>query len=703
MTRFEANSSAASERKASESLRTLFVINDMLKQVEADGLHIDVILPRVLDLAVKQLDAHDGSIIVVNQKLEIEHVWLTDTRSDLYLKDIMNKGVAGRVIRNKRSIVIGDTRNDKRWLPTPGHVTTEEAWSVICTPFIVRDRAIGAITIHKPGLNQFDERDLSLLFNVSSQAASTIENARLYEGSQRQLQETALLNKASRVINSSLDINKIMQSLLSQMNELLHAEAISIALVDKQTNELVYQVAEGVGSDQIVNLRLPSNLGLSGWVLEHVEPVLVPDTRHDYRFQRYNDQEGEQRTRAMICAPIQFQEDVLGTIQAINPVQGTFSQDDLDLLVRLANIASSAIANAQQYARTQAAEERYMSLFQGSVDPIILTDTSGNIVEANHRALDLLGHNRDELLKMTIQDLHPSQTGMPDPQQVPTDEPVVFASQVTTSDNARIHLEVHAKRTVSGDSELLQWIHHDISKKIELEEMRKDLTAMLFHDLQSPLSNVIASLELLNDEVPSNIDPSFPAMLDIAMRSSRRLQALIKSLLDINLLEAGHPIGEQSAVDIASLFDAVQEISRPSLEKRKVKLSRELEATVPQVFVVEDMVQRVFVNLVDNALKYSKEGQCVTIRAQRAAEANDQVVISVIDQGVGIPEQYRSTIFEKFERVASDSSSSGLGLGLAFCRLAIEGHGGRIWIEDAPGGGACFSFTLPSVNEKSQS
>jgi PAS domain S-box-containing protein len=691
------------ERRASGWLQTLYVINDMLKQVEEQGLHINVILPQVLDVAVKQLDAHDGSIIVVNQDLEIEHFWLTNNRSDLFLDDIMNSGVAGWVIRNKQPIIIDDTRTDKRWLPHPDQQADSAPWSVICAPFIMRDRAIGAITIHKHEIRQFDERDLDLLFTIASRAASTIENSRLYEEAQRQLQVSALLNKASRAINSSLDINKIMQSLLSQMNELLHAEAISIALVDKQTNELVYKVAEGIGSDKIVNLRLPSNLGLSGWVMEHAEPVLVADTSKDPRFHRLGDHRTGHYTRAMMCAPIQYQDEVLGTIQAINPIEGNFSSEDLDLLVNLANIASSAVANAQQFALTQAAEERYTSLFQGSIDPIILTEPDGKIVEANKRALDLLDHSREELLQMRVQELYPPLSRLPDLKMIQAEEPEIFASQIGTKGDQLIHVEVHVKRAVSGEAELLQWIHHDISKQIELEEMRQDLTAMLFHDLQSPLSNVIASLDLLIEEVPEEIDPAFPTMLDIAMRSSRRLQALIKSLLDINQLEAGHPISAQARIAIGSILDDVQDVSQPWLEKRGVTLVRQIDPDVPEVCVEEDMIKRVLANLVDNALRYGMDGEEITISAVLPPDAPDQVMISVRDHGVGIPEKYHKSIFEKYERIKEQSSSGGLGLGLAFCRLAVEAHGGRIWVENASGGGAIFKFTLPLASEEDPS
>ena len=280
----------------------------------------------------------------------------------------------------------------------------------------------------------------------------------------------------------------------------------------------------------------------------------------------------------MICAPVQFKGEVLGTIQAINPVQGSFTDEDLALLVNLANIASSAVAHAQQYARTQAAEARYARLFQDSVDPIILTDLDGNIVEANRQASEFTGYDRHELLQLNIRALHPEGTRWPDVDNLKPDEVTILTNRALTQAGDLIHVEVYAKRTLFDSTELLQWIYHDISKRVELEMMREDLTAMLFHDLQSPLGNVITSLELMEFEIPREGGSTLWAMLDIAIRSSRRLQTLIHSLLDINQLEAGHPVSDRSRVDVYKLVEDVREIEQPNLEKREVDFVRRLGA-----------------------------------------------------------------------------------------------------------------------------
>lgn len=683
---------------------TLQKLRAAVKESQATDLDIEKIISSVLDLAVQHLQANDGSIIIVNEGRHIEHTYFNKRlphriKPDVFLLDVIKKGVAGWVIRKRKPYVVQDTSNDSVWLTREDYgEEAEEPFSAASVPFLSRGKVVGTLTVHRPGTQQFTDDDIDLMAEMANEVAIDIENARLFAASQRQLQIAALLNEASRAINSSLDLDIIIQSLLSQMNEFLNGEALSIALVDEQTNELVYRVAEGVGANEIVGLRLPSNQGLSGWVMEHCQPALVPDTSRDPRFHNLGDQRTGHSTRAMICAPMQFKGEVLGTIQAINPSDGTFTEQDLDLLVNLANIASTAIANAKSFARTQAAEDQYASLFQDTINPIILSDLDGYITQVNRRTIQLLRYERNDLIGRHISHLHEPGADLLNPNTIHTDSVRVFTSKIVTNDSQKIPMEIYAKRTLFEQSEILQWILHDISKHVELEEMRRDLTAMLFHDLQSPLGNVISSLELLSFEIPP-MEPDSPLyyMLDIAKRSSERLQTLVRSLLDINRLEAGHPITERTLVDIYDLIDEVREIERPNFEQRRVEYVQNLAPALPDLYVEEDMIRRVLINLLGNALKYSMEGQTITVSAN-LNEDGKCMVISVSDQGMGIPVEFRQSIFEKFERIkSSNSESKGLGLGLAFCRLAVEAHDGRIWVEDAPGGGARFRFTVPFV------
>lgn len=575
--------------------------------------------------------------------------------------------------------------------------------SMLLLPLTAQSQTFGlALLMDQKRVRLFRDSEISLGQTLATQAAIAVQNARFYADTQRQLRITRLLNEASKVINASLDLNEIMRSLLAQMNEFLRAEAVSIALLDKNTKEMVFTVAEGAGSTQIVGMRMPAAQGVSGWVLQQNTPALVNDTTHDQRFNHEGDARTGHHTQAMICAPIAIKGKPLGTIQAINPTaKNYFTEEELNLLVNLANLASSAVANAQQFNKTQAAEARYTGLFQDSIDPIILTDKVGNIIEVNGRACELLEYERSELIRRHINNLHPVETGLLGErsfQPIQTRQIKMFTSEIITQTRRRIPVEVYAKRIFMGDTQFLQWIYHDITELVELDKMREDLTAMLFHDLQSPLGNVISSLELVLEDLPSNSSPMLVEMVDVAMKSSERLQRLVKSLLDINRLEAGHPVTNLSLTPTLQLVDEAQDNIQATIDRRTIRVERHLASTLPEVYVDPDMIRRVLINLLDNALKYSQDGQIVVMEVQELG-AEPLLTLSVSDQGPGIPVKDRDIVFEKFRRLPEHQMRKGMGLGLAFCRLAVEAHGGRIWVDSGPYGGARFNFTLPISRE----
>ncbi len=690
--------------KEKEYLRTIYEVNNALNAIEEQGSTMEEILPDILEVTLKTLNGNIGSIIMVNpDSLKVENTWLYNTKyPSIYtssdLDDIVEFGLAGLALRTQETVVVDNQLTDSRWYQRSDH-SQVDIWSAICSPILARQQSIGVFTLLKAGEKAINSYDIMLLEEICERTAHMLEHVRLQTESRRQLQFASLLHEASHVINASLELEEIMQRLLTKMNEFLHAEAVSIALVDKESNELVYQAAEGVGSDKIIGLRLPSNQGLSGWVMEHSQPGLVPDTNTDARFSsRLGDKRTGYKTKAMICAPLIFKGAVLGTIQAINPLEGNFKQQDLDVLVSLANIASSSIAHAQQFARTQEAEARYMGLFQDSVDPIILTELNGEIVEANQRAIEFFGYHRFVLLEMNIKELHTAPIDYLLTENQASEEVQIFVSHVSMQQRRRLlHVEVYVKLVNYSQGQLLQWIHHDITKQVELDEMRQDLTAMLVHDLQSPLGNVISSLELIRNDFSDVEDPTLAAMLDIAVRSSNHLQTLVHSLMDISRLEAGYPIAKKERINLHTLVDQVYDIEQPNFDKRGVTFVREIESDLPDICVEVNMTRRVFLNLIDNALKYSQDNRQVKLSA-RKGEQSGMVLISICDEGQGIPLEYREIIFEKFQRIKTTSASKGLGLGLAFCRLAVEAHNGRIWVDDGPNGGARFNLTLPEAS-----
>lgn len=348
------------------------------------------------------------------------------------------------------------------------------------------------------------------------------------------------------------------------------------------------------------------------------------------------------------------------------------------------------------------ADARFRHVFAEGFDPILLTDHRGRIIDGNRQALNFFGIDRRSFPEINIRDLHHPDEPLPDVNKLTGPGSMSFQSRVVAG---RVHdgrprqvtlnVEVRARRLTPGREGTWQWIYHDISSRVELQQMRDDLIAMLLHDLQSPLGNVISTLELLRMQVGmTEPDDTLLSLLDIAARSSDQLQRLIASLMDINRLEAGQPVGRQSAVALDRLVAEAYDIEQPSFARRGVVLEMRLPGDLLPLYVEPNMISRVLLNLFDNALKYSADGETITVEARTGSDG--MMLIAVSDRGAGIPPEFREVIFDKFRRIKSDTSK-GLGLGLAFCRLAVEAHGGRIWVDDAPGGGARFNLTLPVV------
>jgi signal transduction histidine kinase len=230
----------------------------------------------------------------------------------------------------------------------------------------------------------------------------------------------------------------------------------------------------------------------------------------------------------------------------------------------------------------------------------------------------------------------------------------------------------------------------------EAEGLRDDLTNMIVHDLRNPLTAITANLDLIgktmNDPAYADAPPRF---LSSARGAGQRMMGLIDDLLNFSKLEAGELRPVLAPVYLPTLLNEKEEGFRPQAEKETKTFSVKAPAQLPTLPADAGLISRVIDNLISNAFKYTDSGGHIEVEA----EQHDQtLLIHVRDDGQGIPLEYHTRIFDKFVQVADASGAplrKGTGLGLAFCRLAVEAHGGKIWVESTPGSGSNFSFTLP--------
>ncbi len=261
---------------------------------------------------------------------------------------------------------------------------------------------------------------------------------------------------------------------------------------------------------------------------------------------------------------------------------------------------------------------------------------------------------------------------------------------------ARLNSSLEKKRLRDGERHLYAQLQGSFSQLQALESQRDDLTHMIVHDLRTPLTSLLSGLQTLTLMGDLNTDQQ--EFLGIAESGGHTLLRMINDLLDISKMESGSFHLESQEVRAGGLMaDALQRVSL-LLQDNGLTLVREIADDLPALWSDEDKLVRVLTNLLGNAIKFTPAGGTITLSARWSA-SEAAVIFAVGDTGRGIPQEAFARIFEKFGQAEMDLTArrQSTGLGLTFCKMIVEMHGGRIWVESELGQGSVFLFTIPAA------
>jgi K+-sensing histidine kinase KdpD len=227
----------------------------------------------------------------------------------------------------------------------------------------------------------------------------------------------------------------------------------------------------------------------------------------------------------------------------------------------------------------------------------------------------------------------------------------------------------------------------------EVAKVKGELLAAVSHELRTPLALVVGYGELLKESRPPRQGVKWVG--ERIYNAGKQLERLVNDLLEAGRLESGRFSLDIRPLDVPAVVGTALDVARAGTRGGHTFVTR-LADTLPAVQADPARIQQVLANLLSNAARYAPAGGTITVVA---SQVGPELVVAVEDEGTGVPDAERERIFEKFYRTAEaeQRTSQGLGLGLAICRDLVEAHGGRIWVEDAPTGGARFAFALPTI------
>ncbi len=510
-----------------------------------------------------------------------------------------------------------------------------------------------------------------------------------------------LLFEVGREVASTLDLHTVLERVLNLSMKNVEAISGSILVLDEVGKPIdsAFLISGQARNRPEPQLMMTFEKGLAGWVARNRKAVLIENTAEDDRWlHRPDDAEEQTGAKSALGVPVMALDELVGVMTLVHPRRGFFSAEHLELARAIATQAGVAIRNTRLYERLQAAHQRYHELFEDSIDPILISDWNGNLIELNRQAAAILGIEQEKVGSTNIRDLISIEGGKIglDLQNLSGGSTINYKLVLNTPTGRNIPVQVYAREIHNGPDSQLQWILRDITEIKDLNQIREDFTAMVYHDLRSPLANIVSSLEILVSMFPESVDESVHSLITIALRSTERIQRLTNSLLDINRLEDGHEIGTRHPTNIMSLAIEAVEVMSTNISNRELELIMDIPADLPFILADAEMIRRVFINLLENAIKFTPTKAKIGISAH---EIGEFVEITVRDTGHGISIEDQKRVFDKFIRLTPQDGPRGLGLGLAYCRLTVLAHGGEIWVESQPGHGARFKFTLPVVKD----
>lgn len=680
-------------------------------------LEMNKVLDKIV-AAAKKVMSGDGAALFIWAELKQQNIGLARAISMSDGFTMMPSLPLLAKNQDEDLVIVQDARQDKRvtdiWVTLVNE--GKSAWIEILLQNL--DAPLGVLVIYYNEPQAQTEQDIEVLRTFASQSALAIQNAQLYTTKEsdlsRRIDQLSLLQRLSQsLFLGTMRINEMYETVLHRAAEGTSAESGALFLTHEESPYCMAQIGYASNREAENSLdKLIQEVFLTG------EMVLVQDT-HLVANSPDTDK------RCQLAIPILHDIQVIGAILLESSTPNAFGPEDMFFVMQVGTQARIALENVRLFQNIETTRDRLQAILNSMREAIVLIGPHGHIRLANPPVRTLLQLEPTQIMNRTAQQLigiipleFARKLGFEKDELAERIEGLsnqIWQSKGEDTDydfiiDNRRRFITRIDIPVEGAEGIVGWlmVFMDMTEERELAQSREDLSHMIVHDLRGPLTAINMSLKMLEtmadrdtrlreDGDPSKLATAVGKTTDTSRRAVRKMLNMVNSLLDVAKMESGTMELEQEPANLHHIARQVIDELAPIGEELEVKLLNKISLDTALVDIDGEKIERTLLNLVDNALKFTPSQGVVSIEAY--AKGNGFMQVIVRDTGPGVPDEYKENLFDRYTQIRElQGARKGTGLGLTFCKFTIEAHGGSIWIEDNPKGGAVFTFTLPVIN-----
>jgi GAF domain-containing protein len=705
---------------------TLAALNETSRLISA-RLHLPAVLATI-SRSVNQLigSAGCGIGLLSPDGTAVEHVAAQGFRTAEWrtLTTPVGEGIIGRVAESGSPLRVEDMHGDPRSMD-PALDEREGIRSMLAVPLRVGEAVIGVISAYSRESGYFSTREETLLEAFAEQAAIAIQNARLFEESQRRGRETAALLEAGRAVSQSLELGETIRVILHQARAVLGVQSGSIFTLDEASGELTSVASLDEGPASVGQIRLQVGEGITGLAVAERRPLQSEDLWNDPRV-RFPQPAVAGGLRSMLAAPLIASGRVVGALTLLRTDVYRFPPHEVSLASAFADQAALALEHARLFSSVRTYSERLEAMVMERtreldeqkrfVEVVLETLPLGLYVLDRDLAVVSANREADSVLPRTPTERAPFLDLVP-PAQAATlrellgavlDEGLVRQTEeeATWGSEARVFRFTAAPlrgpdRRISHAILLVEDI--TLPKRLERQMLLTErlttagrLVTGVAHEINNPLATIAGCAEALRERarVPelAELDAfkDFPAYLALIEEEAYRCKEFTGSLLRF----ARDPGSRRGPTDVNALLEKTLDLLRHQPRFAASELVTTFDPALPPVVANEGQLRQVFLGIAANALEAMEGRGRLTIRT---ALRNGEAEIEFQDAGPGVPPEILPRLFDPF--FTTKPPGQGTGLGLAIAQGIVADHAGRIEVKSRPGEGAVFRVYLPVTTE----